>query len=389
MLHETLWISEDLGKTATPCPGAAGARVEPERGGTARPGHGGFDISMAASLAERRRDRVGRQARSWASAPVERSATRALAPAVMARRHGLWLLQRTVDLEAHRDRDATGNRGPLSSCPRLEGAAPLWLELSGPRASGAPTGRTRHCALEALPVAGDKNKPDDLGPIWPSWMRAAFSLSRRAGARGHRKGRRRSSATPTNTIGSRRWRRSLSRRTGSIGACTSGFNRTTSPPCTWPTFCGRSCTICEVMSSCCGIKARFTGGRRSRQCSRPTPACRSKSSQLTPQNSIPSSSSGTTSKGIRPTAYRGTSGISAAACTPTPVVSGALRRNCARSSGPLPCLLHHERTFFIYAKFNNAAGDLILSARTNPSANPGGSLCRALVDGGQLLVINW
>ena len=37
----------------------------------------------------------------------------------------------------------------------------------------------------------------------------------------------------------------------------------------------------------------------------------------------------------------------------------------------------------------NAAGDLILSARTNPSANPGGSPCRALVDAGNLLGINW
>jgi hypothetical protein len=37
----------------------------------------------------------------------------------------------------------------------------------------------------------------------------------------------------------------------------------------------------------------------------------------------------------------------------------------------------------------NAAGDLVLSARTNPSANPSGSVCRALVDGGQVLVINW
>jgi hypothetical protein len=37
----------------------------------------------------------------------------------------------------------------------------------------------------------------------------------------------------------------------------------------------------------------------------------------------------------------------------------------------------------------NAAGDLILSARTNPSANPGGSPCRALVDAGNVLVMNW
>ena len=37
----------------------------------------------------------------------------------------------------------------------------------------------------------------------------------------------------------------------------------------------------------------------------------------------------------------------------------------------------------------NVWGDLILSSRTNPSANPGGSLCRALVDAGNLLGINW
>jgi hypothetical protein len=37
----------------------------------------------------------------------------------------------------------------------------------------------------------------------------------------------------------------------------------------------------------------------------------------------------------------------------------------------------------------NGAGDLILSARTNPSANPNGSPCRALVDLGNQLVINF
>ncbi len=36
----------------------------------------------------------------------------------------------------------------------------------------------------------------------------------------------------------------------------------------------------------------------------------------------------------------------------------------------------------------NGAGDLILSARTNPSGNPSGSPCRALVDNGNKLIIN-
>jgi hypothetical protein len=37
----------------------------------------------------------------------------------------------------------------------------------------------------------------------------------------------------------------------------------------------------------------------------------------------------------------------------------------------------------------NGSGDLCLSARTNPSGNPGGSLCRALVDGGNTLIVNF
>jgi hypothetical protein len=36
----------------------------------------------------------------------------------------------------------------------------------------------------------------------------------------------------------------------------------------------------------------------------------------------------------------------------------------------------------------NEFGDLILSARTNPSVSPSGSLCRALVDFGRKLIIN-
>jgi Chaperone of endosialidase len=37
----------------------------------------------------------------------------------------------------------------------------------------------------------------------------------------------------------------------------------------------------------------------------------------------------------------------------------------------------------------NEAGDLILSARTNPTGNPAGSMCRAMVDAGNILVLNW
>jgi len=37
----------------------------------------------------------------------------------------------------------------------------------------------------------------------------------------------------------------------------------------------------------------------------------------------------------------------------------------------------------------NGSGDLCLSARTNPTGNPSGSLCRALVDGGNKLIINF
>jgi Chaperone of endosialidase len=37
----------------------------------------------------------------------------------------------------------------------------------------------------------------------------------------------------------------------------------------------------------------------------------------------------------------------------------------------------------------NGAGDLCLSARTNPTSNPELSPCRALVDGGNTLVVNW
>jgi hypothetical protein len=37
----------------------------------------------------------------------------------------------------------------------------------------------------------------------------------------------------------------------------------------------------------------------------------------------------------------------------------------------------------------NGAGDLILSARTNPAGNPRGSFCRALVDAGNKLVVNF
>jgi hypothetical protein len=178
------------------------------------------------------------------------------------RGQGLWLSSRVMDLEAHGHRDMVGVPGALSPLARVEGLAKLALEPSGTGTPGHPARGTSHYALAALQVAGHKKKPEDLGPISRSLTKAAFGSSPRVVGPGPLRDRRRSSATATNMIASRRWLPSRCRPSASIWGC--------------------------------GIKGRFTRGLRLQRSGEPTLATISKSSRSTPPNSTLSSSSGTT-----------------------------------------------------------------------------------------------
>jgi transposase len=240
--------------------------------------------------------------------------------------------------------------GALSPRAHLKALASLGLAWSGTRTPGKPARRTGHHALEALHVARDREKPDDLETSSPSWMRAGFCSSRPTATPGRPRGIRPLLPTTTSMSGSRPWRLSPSRRSASIWACTSASSCTTFKPSMWSTSSARSCSSSGSTLSYSGTTARFTGGRPSRRCARPTPDCTSKSSRPMRRNSIPWSRCGTTPQGTSPTAYCGAPGISAVACPRPPAGSGTRRRSCGRSSVVPNSHFHRENILLTYAK---------------------------------------
>src|SRR6266542_3720258 len=203
MQHETLWITQNLRTAPTPRHRAPGAGAQPARGGTSGPGVSWIRLAVAPSLAAGRRGGLGPQADPWPAAPVDRPAVHPAGRALAPGGHSPWVRQRAVDLTAYRGGDPGAFWGALSPRARLEALASLGLELSGARTPGDPARRPGHCALAALQVARDKKKPEDLAPISPSWMRAAFCLSRPAVVPGRPWGIHPSSLTTTSMIGSR------------------------------------------------------------------------------------------------------------------------------------------------------------------------------------------
>src|SRR6266540_798361 len=190
MSHETLWITQNLRTAPTPRHRAPGTGVQPARGGAPSAGVSGLRASVAPSLATGGRGGLGPEAHPWPTVPVDRPAVYPTSRAVAAGGHRPWLRQRAVDLTADRGGDSDALRGALSPGARLEALAPLGVELPGPGAPGHAARRASHRPLDALPVAGHKKKPDDLGPTSPSWMRVAFCSSPPAAAPGPPKGTR-------------------------------------------------------------------------------------------------------------------------------------------------------------------------------------------------------
>src|SRR5688572_24406494 len=101
MLYETIWITQNIGTAPPPGHHAAGARLEPERGGAPGAGVGRLCLSMAASLADGGRGGLGSQVGVWGAAQIDRPATRPSGAAVAAGRQSQRLSQRAVDVETH------------------------------------------------------------------------------------------------------------------------------------------------------------------------------------------------------------------------------------------------------------------------------------------------
>src|SRR5215475_6658431 len=237
MGYETLWITPNPRTTAPPRGGAAPARPELTRGGPPGARLGELGVAVAACLAAGRRRSLGPRARARPTAEVDRRTTPPMTQPVAARRQRQRVSPRALDVDPHRGGDSGPLWGALSPRARLEDPARLALALSGAGAPGGPARRPSHGALEALPVAREKQQPAAWAPPSPSWMQVAFGSAPRGGEPGPRWGRRRSSHTTTHMTAARRWWPSPSPRSASTGVCTAAASRATSSRSRSPTAC--------------------------------------------------------------------------------------------------------------------------------------------------------
>ncbi len=258
----------------------------------------------------------------------------AIVGVVAERGRCLRLPQRTMDVGSHRRGDCAGVRCILSSQSCMAAASSTLLVLPGSGVAGHAARRGRHRPLEALPLAAYKKRLANLGPIWPSWMKAAFCSSPRAGERGAPRASRRWFTTITGTTGSLRWRFLPSARPASGSLSMSLFRTRTSRPRTWGPSCGACCNIRQARSFFCGTRAKSIRGRPSERCSWTIRACKPNSFPSMLQNSTLSSKYGTISRATRPTVCRKTNMISESAFTPTPTGCAVPRTNCVPSSWP-------------------------------------------------------
>lgn len=196
MEHETTWNSTAVGGAAPACHKAV------EEGPVAVLRCPGPEficeqrIPLVAGFSKERHERIAtcpgfRTSLKADLGPEAKADAYPLAQCLGGRiRHGL------VDLGADRGRDPATLRSALSSLPRLEAAAQYGLVLPEARNQGERERRGSHRALEALPVAPYKKKPNDLGPISSSSTKAASSCFPTSVGLGHPKDRRRFCAVP-------------------------------------------------------------------------------------------------------------------------------------------------------------------------------------------------
>jgi hypothetical protein len=271
MMHETTWFCQDVG--AAPATGrrTAGAWAFNGRSFPSRRMYESLGLPLETGVGPGRGRGAGGQARARSSEQTVRGPMPATVGLVAERGGCQRLSQRTVDVGSHRRGDRAGVRGLLSPQSCMAAASSTLLVLSSAGMAGHAARRGRHRPLEALPVAAYKKTPDDLGPIWPSWMRAASCSLPRAGEPGGRRASRRWSSTTTNTTASRRWRSLPSAPPGTGSRSMSLLRKRTSRPFTSGQSFGACCATCLGRSFCCGTKAKSIKARSSGRSSWTTP----------------------------------------------------------------------------------------------------------------------
>lgn len=144
-----------------------------------------FRGTLARRAQAERLERASPQGYSWASSPTVRSPESTVSKVSLTRTLGSRILDRPLDLATHCGAHREALSCVVSPQPRMATVVKYGVELPEARASRPPAGRKSDRTLETDPLARDKKKPQNLGPIWCFWMKVAFSLFPISSVPGH------------------------------------------------------------------------------------------------------------------------------------------------------------------------------------------------------------
>lgn len=297
MVHETSWNRATAGKAPPTGNPVVKSGQEPVGSGKCRKLFRKFGAPMVSNLSSKRHEGVATPTHSRPSAQADESTEGQAREDADERPSGCRLSDRLVDMTACGRSDRSSIRHSVSSFPYLEAPWEPGAELPEAGTPIPATGRRENCPLETVQMASYKKTRNNVDPIWPFLMKAAFCSSPRSDARGLPRGRRPFFTTSTNRIAYPPSAPLRSHPKENVSPCISGIN----PRILMASMSGpflRPClNICECRWSCCGMADPSTVEKRSNSLSLTVRDFMSKTSRPMPRSSTRRNTSG-----IRPTA---------------------------------------------------------------------------------------
>lgn len=338
--YETPWNTRNARKATSPCCGitAIGEDISLDR----REGRRFPELgsALATSLSAAGEPRPGGQADAGTATPVIPKRPRQVATASGSGTRSGRLLHRSLDSAAHRQVNPGSVWGALQSLQCLVSDGSVRVELPETGTSGHAEGRSSHRSLEEMPVAPDKKKPKDWGPISYSSMKAGSSSSLISARLGHRLGKRRSAGIAIGGIEFPRFPPSLSPPLASISGFIFGFIPPPSQEWRSSNSCDISCARFRDRWCCCGMEAPSIGVPSSKHSCANTSASMRIGFPPMPRSLIQTNSCGPKPKTLWPTAHPkiwwssavGSAALCNASKTPSPCFGPAFTLQICRGS---------------------------------------------------------
>ena len=201
LVHETSRNRATTGKASPTGNPVVKSGQEPVGSGKCHKLFREFGVPMVSDISKRRTEGVGTSTHPWPSTKTYKSAEGQAHQAAAERSFGRRLSDRYVDLTACGQSDRPSIWHSVSSFTCLEAPRKHRVELPEAGTPSHTTGRRENSPLETVPMASYKKTRNNVGPIWPFLMKAAFFSFQPFGEPGLQRGKRRSFITSTNGIG--------------------------------------------------------------------------------------------------------------------------------------------------------------------------------------------